>query len=56
MKLLIEEDENGRAVVTTDDETLEVAKALLLLELAKISLLSAYLGGPDIESEERPQE
>ena len=56
MNLLIEEDENGKVNVTTNDETLNVAKALLLLELARLSILSAYLGGNDIETEERPEE
>jgi hypothetical protein len=48
-RLLIERDEEGTGVnVTTDAEELAVADAMLMLELAKMTLLSFFYGGEKV--------
>lgn len=51
MNLLIEENDHGGVTITTDDETLDVARANLLIDLAKLSLLSSYIGENVLEHE-----
>lgn len=51
MNLLIEENDHGGVTITTDDETLDVARANLLIDLAKLSLLSSYIGENVLEYE-----
>lgn len=52
-QILIEQDEQGRVNVTTNEESLSVESALLLLKLAELNVLSYYLGG---QEEPEPQD
>lgn len=48
LKVLIEKEDDQQGVsVTTDDESMTVEQVIMLLELAKLSVFSYYLGGAD---------
>lgn len=52
MRLMIEQEEGQTGVtVTTDQEEMRVDTTVLLLELAKLNVMSYYLGGPEVTTE-----